>query len=208
MLEFGFFTDSMVGHRPDSAVFLQRFWSGLLEYWVWSYVGGHCFGCSLRPGTNDYEAEAVYEDTEDTLVSIDSLTVSVKLLIWLLMPIPRIGKAPCSCALAMRRMGVLMQNKTIAIWEIANQYNYKAVEVFNNRSFFIQLNLAHHQSSAMHYAPRTDSLTCRRSRAGDKRPTTMRQRHEDTDNTLVSIDSPTISVKLLIWLLMPIPWIG
>ena len=31
--------------------FRDFFWrSGLLEYWIRSYVRGHCFGCSLRPG--------------------------------------------------------------------------------------------------------------------------------------------------------------
>ena len=27
---------------------------GLLEYWIWPYVRGHCFGCSLRPGALQY----------------------------------------------------------------------------------------------------------------------------------------------------------
>ena len=44
---------SVVG--PDSAVLLLRFAvlllrSGLLEYWIRSYVWEHFFGCSLRPG--------------------------------------------------------------------------------------------------------------------------------------------------------------
>ena len=31
--------------------FSDFFWrSGLLKYWILSYVQGHCFGCSLRPG--------------------------------------------------------------------------------------------------------------------------------------------------------------
>ena len=32
--------------------------SGLLEYWIWSYVRGHCFGCSLRPGALQYSPKS------------------------------------------------------------------------------------------------------------------------------------------------------
>ena len=79
---------------------------------------GHCFGCCLQPGTNDNEAEVVYEDTDNTLVSIDSPTVSeaAKLNPYA-HPLNRLGS-----------LQLCFGHEPIAIWEIANQYNYKAVE--------------------------------------------------------------------------------
>jgi hypothetical protein len=51
LLELGCFAGSMV--VPTILLFFCCFcWrSGRLEWWIRSYVRGHWFGCSLRPGT-------------------------------------------------------------------------------------------------------------------------------------------------------------
>ena len=51
LLELGSFAGSMMG--SDILLFLCNFFwrSSLLEYWIQSYVLGHCFGCSLLLGT-------------------------------------------------------------------------------------------------------------------------------------------------------------
>jgi hypothetical protein len=51
LIELGCFAGSMVG--PTILLFFRCFFwrSGLLEWWIRSYILGHWFGCSLRPGT-------------------------------------------------------------------------------------------------------------------------------------------------------------
>ena len=49
LLEFSRFAGSRMG-SDMLLCFRDLFWrSGLLEYWIRSYVRGHCFGSSLRP---------------------------------------------------------------------------------------------------------------------------------------------------------------